>query len=108
LPGSATRLLPNVNLWRRQVGLEAITQKDLDSAMEPIEIDGRPGHYITLVGPTDIARPLGMLVVLAGDQSRAWLFKMFGDAELVLREKEHFEAFVRSVTFVPANRDKHD
>ena len=46
-----------------------------------------------------------MLVVLATDQDRSWFFKMFGDSELVLREKEHFEAFVKSVTFVPASGD---
>jgi hypothetical protein len=108
LPGSATRLLPNVNLWRRQVGLEDTTQEDLDAALEPIEIDGRPGHYIRLVGPSDAERPLGMLVVLAGDQDRTWFFKMFGDAELVLRQKERFEEFVRSVTFVPTGEDKND
>ncbi|MHB8972215.1 MAG: hypothetical protein ACYC3X_20490 [Pirellulaceae bacterium] len=108
LPGSATRLLPNVNLWRRQVGLEDTTQKDLDATLEPIEIDGRPGHYIRLAGPSDAERPLGMLVVLAGEQDRTWFFKMFGDSELVSRQKERFEEFVRSVKFVPAGGEKND
>ena len=108
LPGSATQLLPNVNLWRRQIGLENTTQEDLDAALEPIEIDGRSGHYIRLVGPSDTERPLGMLVVLAGDQDRTWFFKMVGDSELVLRQQERFEEFVRSVTFVPAGGDKND
>ena len=49
-----------------------------------------------------------MLVVLASDQDRTWFFKMLGDSELVLRQKEHFEEFVRSVTFVPAGGDEND
>ncbi len=108
LPGSATRLLPNVNLWRRQIGLEETTQEDLDGALEAIEVDGRRGHYISLVGSSDTERPRAMLVVLVSDQDRTWFFKMIGDSELVAAEKEHFEEFVRSVTFVPAGEDEND
>ena len=60
LPGSATQLLPNVNLWRKQIGLEEITQEDLDAAFKAIEVDGRRGHYVTLLGPADTERPLAM------------------------------------------------
>ncbi len=102
LPGSATNLLPNVNLWRRRVGLEKTTQDDLEADLESIEVDGRPGHFVTLVGPADVERPLAIVVVLVGDQDPTWLFKMVGDAKLVLREKERFEAFVKSVKFAPA------
>ncbi len=108
LPGSATQLLPNVNLWRKQIGLENTTQEDLDAALEAIEVDGRGGHYIRLVGPSDAERPLAMLVVLASDQDHTWFFKMLGDSELVLREKEHFREFVRSVKFVPEGGDESD
>ena len=48
------------------------------------------------------------MVVLVSDQDRTWFFKMIGDSELVLREKEHFEEFVRSVTFVPTSDEKTD
>ena len=34
LPGTATLLLPNVNLWRKRVGLDHTTQEDLDAARE--------------------------------------------------------------------------
>jgi hypothetical protein len=108
LPGSATRLLPNFNLWRRQVGLPDATQEELDAALEALEVGGRPGHYIRLVGPPDATRPRALLVVLAGQQDPTWLFTLSGDMELVLHEEEHFKAFVRSVTFVPASGDKND
>ncbi len=108
MEGTATRLLPNVNLWRRQVGLPDTTQEEVDVALQPIELDGRRGHYIRLEGPSEAERPLGMLVVLAGDQDRTWFFKMLGDQDLVLRQEERFEAFVRSVTFVAAGGEKND
>jgi hypothetical protein len=106
LPGTATRLLPNVNLWRRQIGLDDTTQADLDKAVAAIEVGGRRGHYIKLEGASGAEHPRAMLVVLVSDQDRTWLFKMLGDSALVLREQERFLAFVGSVTFVPAGPDQ--
>ena len=108
LPGTATQLLPNVNLWRKQIGLKKTTQADLDTALRPIEINGRPGHYIRLKGPSDVKRRQGILVVLVSSQDRTWFFKMLGDVDLVLRQEERFKEFVRSVTFVPAGGEEND
>jgi hypothetical protein len=102
LPGPATKLLPNVNMWRKRVGLEAITQQQLDASLESIDFDDRSAHYVTLEGPADGEQPLAMLVVLASDPERAWFVKMLGDASLVRREKDHFESFVKSVRMKPA------
>jgi hypothetical protein len=108
LPGSTTRLLTNVNLWRKQLGLPETTQEELAGAVEALEIGGRPGHYIEIAGPPDVEKPQGMLVVLAGEQDRTWFFRMTGDRELVQRQKDRFREFVRSVTFVPAGGDEND
>lgn len=108
VPGAATKLLPNANLWRKQVGLDDMTQEELDAALQPIEIGGRPGHYIQLVGPSTAERPLRMLAVLVSSQDRTWFFKMIGDVELVQRQQDRFESFLRSVTFVPDGGDKNE
>jgi hypothetical protein len=102
LPGPATKLLPNVNMWRKRVGLEAITQEQLDASVESIDFDDQSAHYITLEGPANGEHPLAMLVVLASDPERASFVKMFGDADLVLREKDNFQSFVKSVRMQPA------
>jgi hypothetical protein len=108
MPGAATQLLPNVNLWRKQVGLGETTQEELDKVLQPIEIGGRSGHYIQLTGPPEAEQPLGMLAALISNQDRTWFIKMLGDVELVQRQKDRFEEFLRSVTFAPGGGDKNE
>lgn len=108
MPGAATQLLPNFNLWRKQVGLGDATQEELDAALQPIEIGGRSGHYIHLTGPAEAERPVSMLAALISHQERTWFFKMLGDVELVQRQKDRFEEFLRSVTFVPGGGEKNE
>lgn len=108
ISGAATQLLLNVNLWRRQVGLEDTTQEEIDSALQPIEIGGRSGHYIQLTGPPEAERPLGLLAALVSHRDRTWFVKMLGDVELVQRQRDHFEGFLKSVTFVPGGGDENE
>ena len=108
VPGAATQLLPNVNLWRKQVGLGDATQEQLDAELKPIEIGGRSGHYIHLIGPAEAERPVGMLAALISHQDRTWFFKMLGDVELVERQQDRFEEFLRSVTFGPGGGDENE
>ncbi len=108
MPGAATQLLPNVNLWRKQVGLGDTTQEELDTVLQPIEIGGRSGHYIQLIGPPDAERPVGMLAVLISKQDRTWFIKMLGDVELVQRQKNRFEEFLKSMTFAPGGGDENE
>ncbi len=103
LAASAGGLLPNVNRWRKQIQLGEITQEELDQAVTRIPAAGGEGQYVELLGPED-AKPrqatLGVVVIL---DDRSWFFKLSGDADLVLREKERFAAFVKSVQFVAAS-----
>lgn len=108
MPGAATQLLPNVNLWRKQVGLGDTTQEELDKVLQPIEIGGRSGHYIQLTGPSEAEQPLGLLAALVSHRDRTWFIKMLGDVELVQRQKDHFEGFLKSVTFVPGGGDENE
>ncbi|MCU0873960.1 MAG: hypothetical protein MUE50_16610 [Pirellulaceae bacterium] len=97
---SAGGLLPNVNRWRGQIQLSEITQEDLDKAVKPIPVAGVEGQYVELVGPKDADPRQAILGVVALLGERAWFFKLSGDADLALREKERFAEFVKSVRFV--------
>ena len=102
LAGSVETLLPNVNRWRRQIQLGEITQAELEKTVKPIQVAGMEGHYVELLGPEDAQPRLAALRVVASHEGRTWMFSMTGDADLVLREKERFQGFVRSARFAPA------
>jgi len=99
LEAAAGALLPNINRWRGQLQLSPTTQADLDRELKKIPVGAVEGQYIELLGPKDTGPPKAMLGVVAVDGGKAWFFKFVGDAPLVLREKKHFEEFVRSVKF---------
>jgi hypothetical protein len=90
LPASA--MLGNVNRWRGQIGLESITNQQFDEVKKQLEFAGRPADYVQFVGEKEAI--LGVIAVLGPE---AWFVKLQGSADLAAREKEHFEAFVKSI-----------
>lgn len=91
--GSGT-LLANVNRWRGQVGLAAVTEADLEQVAASIDISGSPGHYVELVGES--LTILGAIVEYGG---KDWYVKLMGDTELAQREKDRFTAFLETIEF---------
>jgi hypothetical protein len=92
-------LSANVNRWRGQIGLAPLDAAELAAQSRTIDIEGHEGKIVELVGPEG-AEPresiLGAIVTVRGTQ---WFFKLKGDADLAVREKEHFEAFLKSIKF---------
>jgi hypothetical protein len=108
LSAAAGALLPNVNIWRQQIQLKETTQDELAKTAKTIQVAGIEGRYVELIGPEDSKRRLATLAVVILHQDKAWFFKLMGDAELALKEKERFEGFVKSVKFTAGNGGKND
>ncbi len=90
-PTDSGGVLPNINRWRKQVGLAPVEAKDLKQ----------------LVSPLDPANPDAILVDMAKDNTRLiasivprdgryWFYKLLGDSEVVGAEKDSFLAFAKS------------
>ncbi|MGH7192651.1 MAG: hypothetical protein ACREJM_03850, partial [Candidatus Saccharimonadales bacterium] len=79
-------LLANVNRWRGQIELEATTQEELDREAQSIDVGGRKGTYVELIGSkkTTLAA-----VVEAAD--RTWFITLKGDNDLARREADNFQ-----------------
>lgn len=97
-----TGLLDNVNRWRGQLGLGGIGQDQLAEATQPFEVDGNRGTYVELSGTRD-GRPTTTLGVIHSLSYRSlpemWFYKITGDTEAVMREKEAFREYVRSARY---------
>ena len=72
LPGRVESLLTNVNLWRRRIPLDQITQDELDRTLQTIPVGDQEGHYIELVGPEGAEPRRAMLIVLATHDGKVW------------------------------------
>jgi hypothetical protein len=94
LASAAGERLPNVNRWRQQVALEAVTQEQLDQAIEPIPLGELQGDYVELAGPNE-----SILGAIVDQGSKTWFIKLKGDSDLAKRESSRFKEFVKSLRF---------
>jgi hypothetical protein len=93
LDASAADLLPNVNRWRGQIGLEPATQREIDEHVQSIAAGEHEGQYLEMLG--DDKATIAVIVKAAG---RAWFIKLSGDKSLVERERDHFKSFIHSLS----------
>jgi hypothetical protein len=92
--GPVGGLIPNINRWREQIGLEPAEEEEVKKSLVPTEVDGAAGVAVDLSGPQ--GRLLGVVVRRGGE---TWFFKMNGPADAVEKEKAAFETFMKSVRF---------
>ncbi|MCP5528009.1 MAG: hypothetical protein H7A47_14550 [Verrucomicrobiales bacterium] len=93
LGGDGGGMLPNVNRWRRQLGLGPISETELQSATKPLEGAGA-GASIVVIDQAADGRKMLAAVVPAGAQT--WFYKLVGDGAVVTGQTAAFTAFVKS------------
>lgn len=95
-------LLANINRWRvQQLQLPPIEAKDVPTAMVGIPIGKLQGRYLKLAGPETPDGQKAILVAFLDLGGKTWYFKLYGDADLTLKEETRFQTFVQSVRFSP-------
>ena len=99
-PGDVGGILANVNRWREQIGLQPVTEGNLETTQ--VSIGERSGQLIVLEGPAPEegqAYPQSILGCLVSVEGSTWIFKMMGDAPLIAEQGQVFDAFLQTVRF---------
>ena len=91
-PGDVGGLLANINRWAGQIGLQPITEAQLQQVTAQTTISGHGGLYVTLLGPERSI--LGGILPFHGD---TWFFKMSGPAASIAEQEAAFKVFLNSV-----------
>jgi hypothetical protein len=98
-PGDGGGLLPNVNRWRGQLGLEPL-KNDMELAHIVPEMDLPGGGHLTVVDFTGTdsktGKPARLVGVVVPQNGQTWFYKLMGDAAVVAREKPALLKFVQS------------
>jgi len=102
LPGEAGTDLSNVNRWRSQVEQEPVSEPELRTLAQPVEVDGQPATLYEQNGQNSAGDPTRILAVIQRRDGTAWFFKMTGDSQLVAQQKPAFVALLRSIQFTTA------
>jgi hypothetical protein len=100
LQGESGGELANVNRWRNQAGLDALTEAQLDGARTPAVAGRRPVTLYEIVGEKplleDKYRVRTLAAILPAGEMTVF-FKMTGEDALVAAEKPKFLSWLRSV-----------
>jgi len=100
LSGDGGGLLPNVNRWRRQIGLDPLDDAALGSLASSVDVTGGKATLVDMSG-TDFrtgqpTRLVGLIVPINGG---TWFYKLMGDPALVESQKAAFLQFVQGVKY---------
>jgi hypothetical protein len=100
LPGLAGSDLDNVNRWRGQVGLPGVSEAELATLAQPVEIGGQAAMLYEEAGANPgSGEKSRILAAITRRGGMAWFFKMTGDEGLVAEQKPAFIEFLKSVSF---------
>lgn len=102
LDGDGGGLLPNLNRWRGQFGLPAIT--DADAAKLPtIDAGGIQAALADFTG-TDArsGKPTRLVGVVLPRNGQTWFYKLMGDPDVVARQKDALIKFIQSAKYPAA------
>jgi hypothetical protein len=100
LGGMAGGDFANVNRWRGQVGLQPLTEDELQKTAEKVEAAGQPADLYDIAGTSpgsgDVER---IIAVILHRDDMAWFFKLTGNADVAEKNKAAFVGFLKSVSF---------
>jgi hypothetical protein len=98
LDGDGGGLLPNVNRWRRQIGLGGASEDDLAKLTTTIA-----GGQATLVDMTGTDAKTGGPVRLVGAMvpvgGQTWFYKLMGAPDVVAGQKDAFLKFIQTAKY---------
>ena len=103
--------LANVNRWRSEVGLEPLAADGLSAATEPIEIASLQAIYVEAIPAAskgeESSADRGTLAAMATGGDVVWFFKITGDRDLVVAQRDQFKSFLKSVRFTARDEPSH-
>jgi hypothetical protein len=108
---SIAELLPNVNRWRRELGLSEVTADALPGLVEEIEIGAQSASYARLLPapekPEESQVDEATLAAMVTSGERVWFVKMTGPRDLVSAQEDQFKAFLKSMRFADRSGATH-
>lgn len=99
-PGEVGGLLANVNRWRRQAGLGALTQEQMEKEVTVLDVPGGKATVVDLSGKDpETGNDMRLIGVVWPRPGETWFYKLKGDSPVAEKEKPAFLKFVQSVRY---------
>jgi hypothetical protein len=95
-PGDVGGNLANINRWRGQLELAPISEADLSSVIQHVDLGALHADVVEFVN-TQSAKSQRMIGAIVPYENATWFFKLTGPDTLVAGERERFLAFLKTV-----------
>jgi len=103
--------LANVNRWRSEVGLEPLAADDLSTATETIQVDTFQALFVEAIpdpsNDKESDADTGTLAAMATGDDVVWFFKITGDRDVVVAQRDQFKSFLKSVRLTALDEPSH-
>ncbi|HLX95787.1 MAG TPA: hypothetical protein VKU37_08590 [Verrucomicrobiae bacterium] len=102
LSGNGGGVLPNVNRWRGQIGLEPVDETGLAKVTTTMDITGGQATLVDLTGTDANGQSTRLIAAIVPMGNQTWFYKLMGDKKIVDREKDAFTKFVQTARYANA------
>ncbi len=85
-----------VNMWRQQVGLEALAAADVAKALTPVPVGSAEGKYFEITGARD-GKQTRIITAMVHEPGVSWFYKLSGDQAVVDAQTPVFFEFLKTV-----------
>jgi hypothetical protein len=99
LSGSGGGVLPNVNRWRGQIGLDPVDESGLATVTTTMAVAGGQATFVDMSGKDMSGEAIRLVaaIVPVGDQT--WFYKLMGDEKVVAGQKDAFTKFIQTAKY---------
>ena len=98
--GDGGGLLANLNRWRNQISLQPVTEADLATQVQSLDLPGGKGTLADISGQdAKTGQKTRVLAVVVPRPGETWFYKLMGDAQVAQQEKDAFMKFVQGVQY---------
>jgi hypothetical protein len=98
--GEGGGTIGNVNRWRKQLGLNDLSESDVNKLVTSVDIPGGKAIFVNMAG-TDgrTGEKTSLVAAIVPREQRTWFYKLMGPEQLVGQNKESFTKFVQTAKY---------
>jgi hypothetical protein len=99
LNGSGGGVLPNVNRWRGQIGLDPVDEIGLTKVTTTMPVAGGQATFVDMTGKDMSGATLRLVAAIVPMGDQTWFYKLMGDEKVVADQKDAFTQFVQTAKY---------
>jgi len=99
LSGNGGGVLPNVNRWRGQIGLDPVDEVGLLKVTTTMPVGGGQATFVDMTGKDMSGATVRLVAAIVPMGDQTWFFKLMGDEKVVADQKDVFTKFVQTAKY---------